>query len=61
MYVVKHEQTGATVGEHKTKKKALEQATEMQNAHEAIKAMHNGLAVSFGVEKVENLPVEEES
>lgn len=56
MYVVKHGLTNALVGEHKTKKKATEQAKEMQAAYEAAKALHDGQAVTFEVEKVEELP-----
>lgn len=59
-WLVIHEITGQQVGEHKTKKKASEQASEMQAAHEKINAKHDGLPVGFRVEKVEDpVPVEE--
>lgn len=53
-WLVVHENTGQQVGEHKTKKKATEQAAEMTAAHEKIDAKHDGLPVSFRVEKVED-------
>ena len=60
-WLVVHEQTGQQVGEHKTKKKATEQAGEMQAAHEKIKARHNGDPVTFSVEKLNQEPVAEEA
>jgi hypothetical protein len=61
-WVVIHEQTGQQVGEHKTKKKATEQASEMQAAHEKIEARHNGEPITFRVEKrVDQEPVAEEA
>ena len=60
-WLVIHEQTGQQVGEHKTKKKATEQANEMQVAHEKIEARHNGEPVSFAVQKVDQEPVAEEA
>ncbi len=60
-WLVVHEQTGQQVGEHKTKKKATEQASEMQAAHERIEARHNGESVTFAVEKVDQEPVAEEA
>lgn len=59
-WLVVHENTGQQVGEHKTKKKATEQASEMQEAHEKIDAKHNGEPVTFRVDKVEEpAPIEE--
>ena len=60
-WLVIHGQTGQQVGEHKTKKKATEQASEMQAAHEKIEARHNGELVTFAVEKVDQEPVAEEA
>jgi len=60
-WLVLHEQTGQQVGEHKTKKKATEQASQMQDAHEKIEARHNGEPVTFAVEKVDQEPVAEEA
>jgi hypothetical protein len=57
-WLVIHENTGQQVGEHKSKKKATEQASEMQAAHEKIGACHDGEPVTFSVEKREQ-PVEE--
>ena len=64
-WTVIHENTGQQVGEHKTKKKATEQASEMQAAHEKIAAKHDGEPVGFVVVKseepvAEEAPVEEE-
>ena len=61
-WLVIHENTGRQVGEHKTKKKAVEQAAEMQVKHEKIGAKHDGKPVGFVIEKVEDpAPAEEEA
>ena len=51
MYEVKHAVTGETVGQHKTKKAATAQADEMTQAHREIDAHHEGVEVTFIVEK----------
>lgn len=47
VWQVRHAVTGEIVGEHATKKAAVAQADEMTDAHVAIKAMHEGMSVSF--------------
>ena len=59
-WIVRHVVTGEVVGEHKTKKAASAQADEMTNAHETIKAKHEGQTVAFIVVKVENLTTPDE-
>lgn len=61
MWIVRHAITGQTVAEHGTKKAASAQAAEMTDAHEAIKAKHEGQSVAFIAIKVEDAPVEEEA
>ena len=59
-WVVVHEQTEQEYGWHKTKKAATAAAKEMQDAHAAIDAKHNGEPVTFRVEKrADQEPAEE--
>ena len=61
-YRIRHAGTGEVVATEKTKKAATALAAEATEAHTAIDALHNGLPVSFEIEKIEEtVPAVEEA